>query len=198
MLCPGAGRPLLRRPPYAPKWRERRPGSRKRMETVVLTIHLILALLLIGVVLLQKNEGGALLSGGGNMQARGQATALTKLTWGFATAFLITSMALTVIAARGGNDGSVVDGALTLPPATTPETPAIPTPAGGDLLPPAPADGPVVPPANDAAVPPAGDAAAPGAAPAEASDAAVPPAGTAPEAAPAEATPAAPQPTPAP
>ena len=35
------------------------------MENVVLTIHLILALLLIGVVLLQRNEGGGLLSSGG-------------------------------------------------------------------------------------------------------------------------------------
>ena len=46
------------------------------MENVVLTIHLILALLLIGVVLLQRNEGGSLLSGGGAMTARGAANAV--------------------------------------------------------------------------------------------------------------------------
>ncbi|WP_225028960.1 preprotein translocase subunit SecG [Xinfangfangia pollutisoli] len=131
------------------------------METVILTIHLILALLLIGVVLLQKNEGGALLSGGGNMQARGQATALTKLTWIFAAAFIVTSITLTVMTARGSGGGSVLDRA---PAAETPagtETPAVPplAPSGSELMPPAQTDGPAVPPAGDAAVPPAGEAA---------------------------------------
>lgn len=152
------------------------------MEAVILTIHLILALLLIGVVLLQRNEGGALLSGGGNMQARGQATALTKLTWVFAVAFIATSITLTVIATRGGDGGSVVDSVT--PAAEAPaDAPAVP--AGTDLLPPGPADTPAVPPADDVAVPPAGDAAAtpeaPATAPAEApAEPATPPAGTAP------------------
>lgn len=116
------------------------------MESVVLTIHLILALLLIGVVLLQKNEGAALLSGGGNMQARGQATALTKLTWILAAAFIVTSIALTILATRG-NTGSVVDGLM--PPAPTQSAPATP-----DLsLPPAATDEPAAPPAPEAAAP---------------------------------------------
>ena len=115
------------------------------METVVLTVHLILALLLIGVVLLQRNEGGALLSGGGNMQARGQATALTKLTWIFATAFLATSITLAVMAARDAKGGSVVD---TAAPAATE------APAGADLLPPTATDAPATPPrADDPAAP---------------------------------------------
>ncbi|MFZ1510659.1 MAG: preprotein translocase subunit SecG, partial [Tabrizicola sp.] len=78
------------------------------MENVVLTIHLILALLLIGVVLLQRSEGGGLGiggGGGGTMSARGAATAMTKLTWIFATAFIVTSVTLTILAARGGNTG---------------------------------------------------------------------------------------------
>uniref|UniRef100_UPI0035A9A809 preprotein translocase subunit SecG n=2 Tax=Alphaproteobacteria TaxID=28211 RepID=UPI0035A9A809 len=65
------------------------------MENVVLTIHLILALLLIGVVLLQRSEGGGLGMGGGGsgtMSARGAATAMTKLTWIFAAAFIVTSI----------------------------------------------------------------------------------------------------------
>lgn len=117
------------------------------METVVLTVHLILALLLIGVVLLQRNEGGALLSGGGNMQARGQATGLTKLTWIFAGAFICTSIALAVMSARDSGGGSVVD---TAPAAEAPaETPAAETPAPAEtdsLLPPAPADTALTPP----------------------------------------------------
>ncbi len=125
------------------------------MQTVVLSIHLILALLLIGVVLLQKNEGAALLSGGGNMQARSQATALTKLTWILAALFIATSITLTVLATRGG-DGSVVD-RTAAPEASgaTSEAPATPAPAGSDLLPPAPAPAPA-PAAGDApAAPPA-------------------------------------------
>lgn len=113
------------------------------METVVLTVHLILALLLIGVVLLQRNEGGALLSGGGNMQARGQATGLTKLTWIFAVAFICTSLTLAVMSARDSGGGSVVD---TTPAATAPAETA-PAPADTDsLLPPAPADATLTPP----------------------------------------------------
>lgn len=127
------------------------------MESIVLTIHLILALLLIGVVLLQKNEGAALLSGGGNTQARGQATALTKLTWLFAAAFIVTSIALTVMATRGSS-GSVVDG-LSLPPASENSTP------GADLLPPslpgtsAPSDIPAAPPRADTPAPAPADTA---------------------------------------
>ena len=71
------------------------------MENVVLTIHLILALLLIGVVLLQRSEGGGLgMGGGGVMSARGAANALSRLTWIFAVAFIATSITLTVLAAR--------------------------------------------------------------------------------------------------
>ncbi len=106
------------------------------MENVVLIVHLILALLLIGVVLLQRNEGGALLSGGGAMSARGAANALTKLTWIFAGCFIATSIALTVIAAEKAKGTSVIDDVAA--PATTseaPATPALPAPTG-DLLPP--------------------------------------------------------------
>lgn len=94
------------------------------MENVILTIHLILALLLIGVVLLQRSEGGGLGmgGGGGTMSARGAATALTKLTWIFAAAFIVTSLTLTILATRGGEGGSVVDSAATTAPADTSET----------------------------------------------------------------------------
>lgn len=120
------------------------------MENVVLTIHLILALLLIGVVLLQRNEGGALLSGGGAMTARGAANALTRLTWIFAIAFFITSIALTVVASQKAKGGSVID---LLPGASAPATTT--TMPAGDLLPPAPAPAPAQSPAaGDAPVSP--------------------------------------------
>lgn len=118
------------------------------MQNVILTVHLILALLLIGVVLLQRSEGGGLGMGGGSgvMTARGAANALTKLTWIFAIMFIGTSVTLTFIAAKNSASGSIVDktGAITAPaPATT--QPAAPAPTG-DPLPPAKSDAPATPP----------------------------------------------------
>jgi preprotein translocase subunit SecG len=104
------------------------------MENVVLTIHLILALLLIGVVLLQRSEGGGLGmggGGGGTMSARGAATAMTKLTWIFAAAFIVTSLTLTILATRGNEGGSVVDTATT---GAATEAPATDAPATGGGL----------------------------------------------------------------
>lgn len=111
------------------------------MENVILTVHLILALLLIGIVLLQRSEGGGLGMGGGGggggvMTGRQAANAMTKLTWLFAVAFLATSITLTVIAARKADGGSVVD---TAPAEVT--APVVP-------------DAPVTPPALDAPVTP--------------------------------------------
>jgi preprotein translocase subunit SecG len=126
------------------------------MENVVLTVHLILALLLIGVVLLQRSEGGGLGMGGGNngtMAARGGATALTKLTWILATAFIITSMTLTILATRGAESGSVVDSVGADAPAPAADAPATAPAAGGlsgaDLLPPSAGEAPATPPRAD-------------------------------------------------
>ncbi len=106
------------------------------MENVVLVVHLILALCLIGVVLLQRSEGGGLGMGGGGgggaISSRGIATALGKLTWAFAVAFIITSISLTVIAAKNASNSSVVDLlGIEQPPAAAPVAPA-----GDSLLPP--------------------------------------------------------------
>ena len=82
------------------------------VENVVLTVHLILAVLLIGVVLLQRSEGGGLGMGGGGggvMTGRQAANALSRLTWIFAIGFIITSLTLTIIAARNASSGSIVD-----------------------------------------------------------------------------------------
>lgn len=116
------------------------------MENVILTVHLILALLLIGVVLLQRNEGGALLSGGGAMSARGAGNALTKLTWIFAGCFIATSITLTVLAAQNARGTSVID---TAPAAeTTPEAPPAPAAPEGDLTPPPAAGSGTTAPSN--------------------------------------------------
>ena len=106
------------------------------MENVVLVIHLILALCLIGVVLLQRSEGGGLGMGGGGggvMSSRGAATALGKLTWILAIGFIATSIGLTVIAAEKSANSSVVDRLGIEQPSD--DAPAE-APLGGDLLPP--------------------------------------------------------------
>ncbi|MBL9051114.1 MAG: preprotein translocase subunit SecG [Tabrizicola sp.] len=132
------------------------------MENVVLTIHLILALLLIGIVLLQRSEGGGLGiggGGGGTMSARGAATALTKLTWIFAAAFIVTSVTLTILATRGNEGGSVVDSVAAEAPATDTTTTEAPATGGGlagtDLTLPGTADAPVTPPRADEPAAPA-------------------------------------------
>ena len=130
------------------------------MQAVVLSIHLILALALIIVVLLQRSEGGALgMGGGGVMTSRG--------AWMIGAAFVVTSLALTVLAARDSRSNSVIDGIDTSAPVTS--TPAMPD-LGTDLLPKVPGstDGPATPPAPADATstqPAATDTATPPAAP---------------------------------
>ena len=103
------------------------------METILLVVHLIVALALIGSVLLQRSEGGALGIGGGGgggslFSSRGVGNALTRTTAFLALAFFATSIILTVLAARGGGGGSLFDG-VTGAPATQGE------PAATDTLP---------------------------------------------------------------
>lgn len=116
------------------------------MENVLLIVLLLLALALIGVVLLQRSEGGGLGMGGsgGPSGQRAAATGLTKLTWVFGVAFMAISLTLTVLAARNADGTSVMDqfggtapssaapgeidtDALLPPPATTdPDAPLVP------------------------------------------------------------------------
>lgn len=82
------------------------------MENIILTIHVILAVLLIGSVLLQKSEGGALGIGGGSdslMSSRGAGNFLTKFTSVVALLFIITSISLTAINKTETKGNSVLD-----------------------------------------------------------------------------------------
>lgn len=123
------------------------------MENVVLIVHLILALALIGIVLLQRSEGGGLGMGGGGggggmVSGRAAATALGKLTWLLAIAFITTSLTLTVLAAQKSQSSSVFDRPGEAAPAATDSDPAQ-VPSGESLLPPALGDdGPLVPKAD--------------------------------------------------
>jgi preprotein translocase subunit SecG len=82
------------------------------MATILLIIHLLIAAGLVGVVLLQRSEGGGLGIGGGGggfMTGRGTANFLTRLTAGLAAAFFATSIALTLIAKQSAAPVSPFD-----------------------------------------------------------------------------------------
>lgn len=131
------------------------------MENIVLAIHLIIALGLIAIVLLQRSEGGGLGMGGGGggaMTGRAAANAMTKLTWILAISFVLTSLTLTIIAARGGDEASVLDRLGLDAPITSGSDSLVPELGDGLLTPPASTDAPAAPPAADApATPPASE-----------------------------------------
>ena len=116
------------------------------MENVVLVIHLILALGLIGIVLLQRSEGGGLGigGGGGGTSGRPASTALGKVTWLFAIAFIVTSLTLTIIAAKNSEGDSVIE-RLGIETNDDNGTKIL----GDDLLPPSDSDDPLTPPKSE-------------------------------------------------
>jgi len=120
------------------------------MENIILIIHLILAMCLIGLVLLQRSEGGGLGIGGGGgggvMSGRSAASALAKLTWIFAIGFIITSISLTILAAKNAAGDSVIERLGTSTPAAPAPAAPAPAPLGKNLLPPSTSDGPATPP----------------------------------------------------
>ncbi len=86
------------------------------METLLLIIHLIIALSLVGAILLQRSEGGALGIGGnsggmGSMfSARGTANLLTRMTAVLAVLFITTSLLLAIVSGRQSDGrGSIAD-----------------------------------------------------------------------------------------
>jgi preprotein translocase subunit SecG len=125
------------------------------MQTVVIVIHLMIVLAMIGVVLLQKSEGGGLGMGGGGaggfLSSRGTANVLTRTTAIFALGFFITSLVLSILAGLDRKPRSILPNAGGAP-ATAPG-PGVPLPpldsgplgvppaGGGGAAPAAPAEG---------------------------------------------------------
>lgn len=81
------------------------------MQTVLIVIHLMIVLALVGVVLIQRSEGGGLGIGGGSgfMSARGTANALTRTTAILATLFFITSLGLGILARYESRPTDILD-----------------------------------------------------------------------------------------
>ncbi|MFL5266582.1 MAG: preprotein translocase subunit SecG [Stellaceae bacterium] len=104
------------------------------MIILLLAVHILVALALVGVVLLQKSEGGALGMGGGGMSGfmtgRSTANLLTRVTAILAAAFMATSILLVVMHNRDRAPRSIIDqgappapAAPAAPPAPQPQTP---------------------------------------------------------------------------
>jgi preprotein translocase subunit SecG len=102
------------------------------MQTVLIVFHLLIVIALVGAVLLQRSEGGALGVGGGGgfMTGRGQANALTRATAILAGLFFLTSLALTLLANLHRTPQSIFDN----PGAATPAPRALPAPAPGTTV----------------------------------------------------------------
>lgn len=115
------------------------------MQAVVFAIHLIISLSLVGVILLQRSEGGALGIGGGSnsmVSGRGAASLLTRATGVLAILFFITSLWLAALAGlkkkhdiqdinvpvSSAPAPSVPLSVPSAPAATQPVAPAIPAP----------------------------------------------------------------------
>jgi preprotein translocase subunit SecG len=103
------------------------------MTTVILLIHVMVALALVGVILLQRSEGGALGIGGGGgggfMTGRSAGNALTKTTAILAACFFATSLSLSILAShQRGDTPSILpsssSGGDGLAPLEMPGTPA--------------------------------------------------------------------------
>ena len=100
------------------------------MVALLLVLHILIALALVGVILLQKSEGGALGMGGGGMSGfmtgRSTANLLTRATAILAAAFMLTSIFLVVLNNRQQAPRSIIDQGA---PAPAQQMPLQPTPA---------------------------------------------------------------------
>jgi preprotein translocase subunit SecG len=113
------------------------------METIILVIHLLIGIALVGVVLMQRSEGGLGGLGGGGGASGGMggllgnrttSNLLTRSTAVLAAAFMTTSISLAVLAGSHSGGTPIVDETpaasqsdSTTPVPTLPETPTVPT-----------------------------------------------------------------------
>ena len=106
------------------------------MLTVIIVIHLMLVLAMIGVVLLQKSEGGGLVSttSSGFLTGRGTANVLTRATALLAIGFFVTSLALSWLAGLGRKPASIVSPGTPASQQAPGSAPMAPLSQGGGVL----------------------------------------------------------------
>jgi len=104
------------------------------MHYVIILIHLMIVVAMVGLVLIQKSEGGGLGMGGGGgsgfMSSRGTANVLTRATAILAALFFATSLFLSILASFDRKPRTIIDSSGT--PAA-PGAPAVPGQGGGVL-----------------------------------------------------------------
>jgi preprotein translocase subunit SecG len=102
------------------------------MIILLLAVHILIAITLVGVILLQKSEGGALGMGGGGMSGfmtgRSTANLLTRVTAILAAAFMTTSVLLVVMHNRQRAPQSILEQNVPAAPAA-PASPVAPQPS---------------------------------------------------------------------
>lgn len=106
------------------------------METIILVVHLLIGLALVGVVLMQRSEGGLGGLGGGGGASGGMggllgnrqtANLLTRSTAVLAVLFMLTSVSLAILAGSHSGGGFIVNESSGTPEAgTNPVVPALP------------------------------------------------------------------------
>ncbi|MBL4721547.1 MAG: preprotein translocase subunit SecG [Alphaproteobacteria bacterium] len=104
------------------------------MVTIILVIHMMLAVAMVATVLLQRSEGGGLGIGGGSggggmggmMSIRGTANLLTRATAILAAGFMLTSITLAILANQNRAPESILDRAGAAAPASTSDAPIMP------------------------------------------------------------------------
>lgn len=107
------------------------------MQTVVIVIHLMIVLAMVGLVMLQKSEGGGLGmgggSGGGFLSSRGTTNVLTRTTAILAAMFFATSLILSILAGIERKPRSILDSGAPGGPAA-PTAPGAPSGGTGGVL----------------------------------------------------------------
>jgi preprotein translocase subunit SecG len=98
------------------------------MTAVLLIIHIFVAISLVGIILIQRSEGGGLGFGaqggsGSFMSVRGTANLLTRVTAILAAIFMITSIGLAMRAGNHGQGSSILDQLPATPSQTAPQAP---------------------------------------------------------------------------
>ena len=108
------------------------------MQTVIIVVHLMIVVAMVGLVLLQRSEGGGLGMGGGGggfMSSRGTANVLTRTTAFLAGFFFLTSLILSMLAGHERKPRSILQtpGSTTTQP-VAPGAPAAPLGTGKGVL----------------------------------------------------------------
>ena len=94
------------------------------MSTVLLIVQLIISLILTGLILVQRSEGGALGIGGGGggglMSGRSATNSIARMTWILGTIFIINCLALSVVFNMENQNTSLIDDTNAVAPLTSP------------------------------------------------------------------------------